>query len=95
MRNVNVATNGGRHDDGTMLTGAHPLTRLACTSLSAAGALMLAVPAGAVGTRVLVVETCHGGRIAIPIGDNRPGPDKQCQGGCHAACTRKREDADE
>lgn len=79
-----------------MLTSAPPFTRLACAALSGASALMLAVPAGALPSRVLVVATCHGGRVSIPIGEDRQGSDKQCPGGCHAACARKRgeDDAD-
>jgi hypothetical protein len=75
-----------------MLTSAPPLTRLACATLSAASALVLAVPAGALPPRVLVVAMCHGGPVSIPIGDERPEPDKQCPEACHAACSRKRAD---
>jgi hypothetical protein len=77
-----------------MLTSAPPLTWLAAATLSAASALMLAVPAGALPTRVLVVAMCHGAPLSIPIGEDRPAPDKQCPGGCHAACTRKRGEED-
>jgi hypothetical protein len=77
-----------------MLTSAPPLTRLACATLSAASALMLAVPAGALPARVLVVALCHGGAVEIPLGGERPGPDEQCPGACHAACTRKQDEED-
>lgn len=77
-----------------MQTCASPLKRLACAALSGASALMLAVPAGALPAPVLLVAMCHGGTVQIPLGGEQPGPDKQCPGGCHAACTRKRGDED-
>lgn len=43
-------------------------------------------------SQTLTMQLCNGGSITIPIGDDKPAPERDCHPkGCHAGTCRERE----